>query len=601
MKKTVVLIGPPNAGKTTFFNKLTGSHSKTVNYPGSTVDISIGHLKENPEIVIVDTPGLYSFKANSEDEEITLNSLMNLKHIVPEANFYPDLVISVVDVCQLSRHLLLTRQLIEKGYPVLVMLTMYDCAKKDGFILDLDALSKALDSPVYMADKFEANPVFKQEILKYCKNDYSPKQCLSLSTQHLYADNERIVSEVLAKQSGFLQKFDLDKLFLHPIWGGLLFFVIMGLLFYSIFFLAAPFMDAIDSFFGFFNSVLLSRLPDTWFRAFLTDGLVAGVASVLVFVPQIALLFFGIGILESTGYLARGAVIADKPLSFLGLNGRCFVPLLSGFACAIPALMATRNIQQTKIKRLCCFLIPLMQCSARLPVYGLLLALLFGDHFFKASLAMIAIYIGSLVIAFFVAVLLKKGLGLDDDSRFTIELPKWKIPNLSLISLQALSKTRSFIGGAGPIILLVSFVFWLLSAYPSEQNSYAMMIGQVIEPVFIPMGLDWRVGVALILSFVAREVFVSALVILFAAGADSGSISTTLSMATFQGSEQLIFTTPTIIGLIVFFMIALQCGATFAMARTEMKSTRLALIQLVVYIGSAYLLAVGIVQFSRLF
>ena len=299
--------------------------------------------------------------------------------------------------------------------------------------------------------------------------------------------------------------------------------------------------------------------------------------------------------------MARAAILVDKPLSKIGLSGRAFVPLLSGFACAIPAMMAVRNIPGHRQRLLCLFIIPLMQCSARLPVYGLLFAMVFPDSPFKSAMGLLVIYIMSVLIASIVAKLAGKYFKLfKSESLFHLELPTWKWPIAKNTIYSVYSQTKSFVVGAGPIIFIISIVLWFLANFPSVDSSFAMMIGQVIEPLFKPMGLDWRVGVAILLSFAAREVFVSVLAVVFAVDSQVSGIVETLSQATFQGSELPIFTTSSIVGLILFFMIALQCGATVAIAKKEMRNWKLPMIQLGVYIALAYVLSVVSVQGLRL-
>ncbi|MDC0036915.1 ferrous iron transporter B [bacterium] len=596
-KRTIVLVGVPNSGKTTLFNQLTGQHAKMVNYPGSTTDFCLGRSLRGSQVIYVDTPGIHSLKSVSKDEEIALSCLTCIKKLSAGSNDYPDLVISVIDLNQASRHLYLTLELIKHGYPVVVVATMKDLADQAKVDVDLSLLSEQLNCSVFHINAMNLDEVVKVQATietMSCK-PYVPKDYdfTEKSIKETFKSVETILG--LSKYKRIESKqFDLDTLFLHPVLAPFLFVGIMGVFFYGIFACASPFMGFVEWVFLSLNQFIASLFPDMWVTQLLTEGIVNGFAAVVVFVPQIALLFFGIGLLESTGYLARGAVLVDKPLSWVGLNGRCFVPLLSGFSCAIPAMLATRNIQQQKTKLLCCFIIPLMQCSARLPVYGLLLTMLFGDNFLYSAVVFTSLYVGSLLLAAFVALIAGKFIPGKTQTQFNIELPTWKAPNWKNIWYQVVRQTRAFVFGAGPMIMGVSIVLWLLATYPTQESSYAMLIGKWIEPLVSPMGLDWRVGVAIILSFAAREVFVSALVVLFSIGGNADSIVRVLSQATFQGSTELLFTPASMASLLVFFMIAMQCGATLAIAKKEMNSNVYPAVQLVVYIVMAYGASIGI-------
>ena len=595
--KTIVLLGPPNTGKSTIFNQLTGKHAKTVNYPGSTVDISFGPCHYNADFTIVDTPGIISLTPRSEDEKIAVDILDNqIQSHFPEAKL-PDLVLSIVDLNQISRHLLVTKQLIEKGYPVCVVLTMEDLCKKRHISIDIAQLQNELNCPVISVNALKKGDITRVVSLAEANMDHS----YCISTKELAPVSEaytEIEAHLInSKYSVNLPKsFDWDQLFLHPIFGGLAFLGIMTLFFYAIFVCAAPFMGIVEQVFAFLSEQTTQHLPQHLGTRFLSEGIINGIAAILVFVPQIALLFFAIGILESTGYLARGAVLVDKPLSYIGLNGRCFVPLLSGYACAIPAMLATRTIKQRKVRLLCNFIIPLMQCSARLPVYGLLLTLLFGSTSFKGALVFTSIYAGSIVLAALMAAIANPLIPGKSSTQFNIELPQWRRPDFMQIITQVQRQTLAFVKGAGPMILIISMALWILSTFPTQDSSFAVMIGQWIEPIFKPMGLDWRVGVAILLSFAAREVFVSALVVMFSIGTQESSIVSVLQEATIYGTNTPLFTAPAIGGLLVFFMIAMQCASTLAVAKKELNSGLFAAIQLVVYIGLAYVLSVGTYQ-----
>ena len=363
----------------------------------------------------------------------------------------------------------------------------------------------------------------------------------------------------------------------------------MTLLFSSLFLFATPFIDFIESTLEFIATLATSYLPKNLFSQFLIDGLLGGFGAIIVFLPQIAFLFFGLGLLESSGYLSRIALIIDKPLSKVGLSGRSFIPLLAGSACAIPALLASRNIASKKERLICQWIIPLMQCSARLPVYGLLLTLLFPNSALKSGLALTGIYLFSFLLSGFIALIMDKSSFKKDphENFFCLELPKWRLPNFKLILKDSLNKSISFVKNAGPLIMGIAIILWAISVFPNEQQSLAIQMGPYIEPLFAPLGLDWRCAVAILLSFAAREVFVSVLALLFAS--QGTSLIESLSQATFN--QGTLFSTSSILSLMIFYMIALQCGSTVAVASKEMGSKKLAFLQAVFYFILAYSLA----------
>lgn len=594
-QKFVALVGQPNAGKTTLFNQLTGLNSKVVNYPGSTVDIAKGPIKENPDITIIDLPGITSLDPQSEDEKITHQALYQLNELIKEARKEPDLVIFVLDQTQRSRHLSVLKQCLDANLNLVVALSMTDLAQKEQKALDPKKLSTLIGCPVHTINHQNKNE--KTIINKLINQDYFSKKeshkTHKISQQEIgrnYEWAEQIIKKTQLKNRIENKAWDLDALFLHPILGPMSFVVLMGLFFTSIFTLAAPLMDGVDAFFSMLSLQVSSLAPSNLITKVISEGLITGLGGIFVFVPQIAILFFGLGILESTGYLARAAVIIDKPLSKIGLSGRCFLPMLAGCACAIPAMMAARNIPNKWEKRICLWIIPLMQCSARLPVYGLLLGLLFFNKPWFSGIGLTIIYLASVLFACLIAALLSRGN--QKGTYFQMELPHWRWPNIKIILIQTIQKTKSFITNAGPIIIIISIVLWTISVFPTEQNSIAMWLGQWLTPIWEPMGLDWRVGVAILLSFAAREVFVSVLAVLFTIQAGQTSLLTTLQQATWPGTQAILFTPSVIVGLIIFYMIALQCGATVGIAKKEMGNWKEPLLQLVSYSVLAYVLAV---------
>lgn len=623
--KTIALVGTPNSGKTTLYNWLTGSRFKTVNYPGATVEYALGHLAAHlgDGLVAMDTPGTYSLHPKSADEVVTLKAIYENPRVGDVSG-----IIVVVDGTQLSRHLQLALQVKETGFPMMVVITMADLLAKEGLHLNLPFLQEALGCPVLAFDGLLAGGLL--EIVaeaKKLERTHDPVRPVpwSLETQdEKLQECERLAQKALSHQTDpafeRLNKIvatteKLDRVLLHPVLGLGLFFVIMAGLFSSIFWVAAPFMDIVDGWFSAANEMVTSLGPESLWADFAGNGLIASFGAVMVFVPQIFILFLGISFLEGSGYLARAATLIDKPFSALGMSGRSFVPLLSGFACAVPAIMATRNISSKRDRMITSFIIPLMTCSARLPVYAILLAFVFHDESpLKAGLVLAAIYIGSLVLGAIAAAILNKFLAKQDNAFFMMELPIYRAPRVRVLVHQAFTRTMGYVKRAGPPIFVFSILIWLGTTFPNYQatdateklsQSYAGRLGHVIEPIVAPMGVDWRVGVGLISAFAAREVFVSSLAVTFNitdTEEESQQKSLLAQMETaVNSSGEKIFTISSVFGLVVFFMIALQCMSTVAIQMKESGSTSFAVTQLVVFTVVAYILAVIVVQGLRLF
>jgi ferrous iron transport protein B len=409
----------------------------------------------------------------------------------------------------------------------------------------------------------------------------------------------------------------IDQFLLHPILGGIVFLILMTLLFSSIYWVAQPFMDLIESSFGFISELVKNNIQGL-FGQFLSDGIIAAVGGVVIFVPQIFILFLLIGFLENTGYLARIAALVDKPLSFIGLGGRSFVPMLSGFACAVPAIMATRNIKSKKEKLIAQFVIPFMTCSARLPVYALILGFLFADkNPLYAGFSMAILYFMAIVIGAISSGIISKIVGGNEKSQLSLDLPLYRVPRFKILFLQAIEKSKSFLMKAGPIVFVLALVLWAASSFPRHldnetrtaaeitEQSYAAQFGKSIQPVFEPLGVDWRVGFGILSAFAAREVFVSAMAIVFHIEGEDDEQTTGLlekmKTAKFESGpyiDQPIFTVASCVGILIFFMIALQCLSTFAILKKESGMT-LAMAQLISSNVVAYALAVSAVQILK--
>ena len=656
----ITLVGQPNSGKTTLFNHLSGKNYKTVNYPGSTVEYSISKIlsKFAVNANILDSPGIISLLPSSPDEKISVDSLYSHPKFGT-----PDIVVVTVDSSQLSRHLFLVKQLMDANFKVIVVLTMLDLLNKKGYEISENKLASILNCKVIRIDGRKGNGidgllVALNEVINELRgegkidipNIHSQKNRESLLES--YKEIERIENEVLFKKRGTTSngKFDIQKIneklivlnspilpnkpdkltleidnfVLHKYWGLIIFFVIMSVTFTSIFWLAAPVMDFINDLFSILSDQAVLILGDGWLGSLVSDGIISGLGAVLVFLPQILILFLILGLLEDSGYLARGAMLIDKPLSKIGLNGKSFVPMLSGFACAIPAIMATRTISNKRERLLTIFIIPLMSCSARLPVYVLLIALLVPkDTPWIGGLVLSLIYIFSIISSVIIASIVNKFknrlIKEKDNSSFILELPTYRKPKPGVVINNTIKNAKQYLSKAGPVILYLSMILWLLTYFPNynpsvnEANkteeeisqlkdaeristSFASYMGKFIEPLMTPIGMDWRVGVSLIATFAAREVFVSSLALIFKITDDGddlqNSILGAMKKATIEGTGKKLFTTATTTGLIIFFVFALQCLSTVAIAKKETGSWRIPVLQIFVFTAIAYILTV---------
>ena len=618
LQKKIFLIGPPNSGKTSLFNWLTGFKHKVVNYPGSTVLTGQGNLlkKYDYPAKVIDTPGIYSLSPQSEDEYITRQTLFDHKE-----NF---VIILVLDSSKLEAQLPLFFQLKFEGFPLIVALTMPDISQKHS-PLDIDIFSQKLKAPVVFLNSLTGEGVF--QLIEKTKQLNTKK--MTIEKQANWSEKEfnkvsdhckKIIKESLLKQNSptenLFHSHKWDRFFLNPKTGFVLFTLIMFALFSSIFWLATPFMTAVDQSFSFLidqSKNLFSFSPIL--AELISNGILSSFGAVMVFVPQIFILFIGISLLEDTGYLARAVALMDGPLSKIGLSGRAFTPFLSGYACAIPAILLARNISSVREKFLIYFSTPFMTCSARLPVYALLLSFLFyGQSSWKPGLALSFIYILSFILGMIAVIILNKVLKQKSKESFLLDLPIYRKPSLKKTINNALNRTKHYIISAGPAIFLVALGVWVLSYFPLNpelspeqriQYSYASQLGQLFEPFFQKMGLDWRVGLALITAFAAREVFVSSLILIFTVikTADttlSHSLLKTMQTAVHPNGDP-IFTTASVTALIVFFMFALQCLSTTAIVYKESKSLKLAVSQFLVLNILAYIFAVICYQSLNMF
>lgn len=620
---TTCLVGMPNSGKTTLMNAITGGHFHTANYPGVTVSLLRGKSKTEfgPVFNVVDLPGVHSPVAPSPEEELACRVIEGT-----HARVQPNAFVLVIDATQLERHLKFAGFVARQGKPVVVALTMMDLLPRIEQSVNVEKLAAALGVPVVPVDPRSGSGVADliQTLQAFLNAPPIGSALARLPDEPVTAF--KAIRELLQRSqavrrvtrlSGFTDSHTarIDRIVLHRVWGFPVFFLVLISLFAAIFWAAQPFMDAIDAAFSGGGKFVAAAFPNSVFMRFIGEGVIGGVGAVAVFFPQIMILFFLMTLLEDSGYLARGATLVDRPLSYLGLHGRSFVPMLSGFACAIPAVLAARAIPARRERLLTIWIIPLMSCSARLPVYALLLAALLPGAAWQKGLSLGAIYISSLLIASLTAGLASRLVFRHrSPSLLAMELPVYRTPRWKPIVRMTWARGSAYLRRAGVPIMMVSAILWLLSnfAFTTEsfvapapmESSLAAQLGHKMEPLLKPMGVDWRVGVGLISAFAAREVFVSSMAIVF--HVNSGDEQTAqaglleqMRAATFPGTSQLIFTPSTIFGLIIFFFFSLQCFSTVAVIRKETNSWRIAGAQLAFYTGFGYLLAVLSVQTLR--
>ncbi|WP_166425735.1 ferrous iron transporter B [Paraglaciecola sp. 20A4] len=597
--KNIILVGKPNSGKSLLFNQLTGMRQKVANFPGVTVELKSGKFGEYR---LIDFPGAYSLSTLSRDEEIAVEKIHEAMH-----DDNTSLIVCNLDATRLERSLvfgLQVRDLAKQhGKALIFALNMIDEVERFSHHVDCEQLGKDLGVAVF---PLSAKTLIGLHEFKVALNDIVKQPEKYIPTLSV-AEGDSVfnVSRRIAKQYGIhadivlRQQNRIDSFLLNNVLGGIAFFGIMFLLFQSIFTWATPLMDGVESIIGVLAQTATSAIGPGIINDFLQDALFGGFGSFLVFVPQIMVLTFIIGLLEDSGYLARAALICHKPLSYFGLSGRSFIPYLSGHACAIPAIMAARTIESPRKRLITMMTIPLMSCSARLPVYALLIAVLIPDTTYVGGLfslqgtAFFVLYFLGIITALTVSVLLNKFTDRDSDKAempFILELPNYRLPHWKPLMLRVLTSAKQFIRRAGPVIFMVSVVIWFLGYFPSSehelQGSYLAVIGQWIEPVFEPLGLDWRYGVAILVSFLAREVFVGALGTLF--GIEGADENIAGLAANIQADG---LTLGAGLGLLIFYVVALQCVATVATLKGETGSTKIAWGLFVGYGMLAYSLA----------
>jgi ferrous iron transport protein B len=695
----IALLGNPNSGKSSLFNQLTGLNQKIGNFPGVTVEKRSGFcsLPNGQAAEIIDLPGIYSIYPRSLDEQIVAEVLLD-----HHAATTPDIIVVTADATNLKRGLLLLTQIIDIGLPTILALNMMDLVAKAGMSYDIKKLSHKLGVPVVPInarngiglDELKKQltqplPVPERSVFKIwdeakepvkelrsrigLDNDYEAYQFLEQpkSLQFLSKENQQIVDHVRTSYNFFPGKFQgaetiqrysviqdllnevtlktanlswknsstrLDRILTHKVWGYLLFLAVLFLIFQAIFAWATLPMDFIDAQFANFSSYLNSVLPEGPLTSLLADGIVPGIGGIMIFIPQIAILFAFISVLEESGYMARVVFLMDKVMRKFGLNGKSVVPLMSGVACAIPAIMATRTIDNWKERTITIMVTPLMSCSARLPVFTILIALIVPNQkalgFFNLQgLALMGLYLLGFLAAIGSAYIMKLIIRVKERSYLIMELPPYRVPKWSNVGYTIIEKTKAFVLEAGKVIMAISIILWVLASYgPGDklenarenvlndsqnirlteqgledriaayklEHSYAGIIGKAIEPIIKPLGYDWKIGIALITSFAAREVFVGTMATIYSIGSvgdeDDATIKTRLREEINPETGGPRFTPAVGFSLLIFYTFAMQCMSTIAVVYRETKGWKWPVLQLVYMTALAYVSAFVVYQ-----
>jgi len=586
----VAIVGPPNSGKSTLFNRLTGLRQKVANFPGVTVEHRMGRVRLDHDhaVYVVDLPGVYSLHPRTEDERVTHDVLAGTMKGLPK----PDAVMLILDSTNLNRHLALAAPILSLGLPTLVILNMADDLAGRGGEVNAAELSKQLNTPVALISASKGAGVEKVfEFLADATLRQPPKPPL-LQLPIIYdVPKTRDWAANLGRRTNYrapappIWTRRLDAIFLHPVVGPLVFLLVVIGVFQTIFAGARPLMDAVQAAIQVSGKWIGAAMPDSPLRSLIVDGVWNGVGSVIVFLPQILLLFLFIGILEDSGYLARAALIADRTMAKIGLQGKSFIPLLSAYACAVPAIMATRTIESKRDRIATILIAPFMTCSARLPVYTLVIAAfipekpLLGVFFGTRAAALLGLYVLGFLAAILTARLLKSTVLKSTRSPFMLEMPPYRWPTWQSLALRLIDRSKVFLRRAGTVILAVAIVIWVLSNLPIHngkapgiEHSLAASIGHAVEPAIRPLGFNWKIGIGLITSLAAREVIVGTLGTIY-------GIEGTSESAGLQATLRHELTPGGAAALLVFFAFAMQCMSTLAVVRRETGGWRWPAIQ----------------------
>lgn len=639
----IALLGNPNTGKSTVFNLLTGLRQHVGNFPGVTVDKKIGEFNfNNKQHIITDFPGTYSLYPRSKDEEVVYKVLSDQTH--PD---FPDVVVMVVDASNLERNLLLFTQIYDLQIPTILVLNMSDIAFRRGKKADIQKLEAEFPGVVIVEmsarvklgverlkeaiDTFVVSPIQSTFTADFHLLPMDDLENQSIEAETRYSKIRKIIEKVIPEKETLddSKSNRIDRILVHPILGYLIFTLVLFVLFQFIYVFAALPMDLIDGSFATLSSWLHESLPTGYFFDLITQGIIPGIGGVVVFIPQIALLFLFLSILEESGYLARVVFIMDRLMRPLGLNGKSVVPLLSSVACAIPGIMAARTISSKKERLITILVAPLMSCSARIPVYTLLIALVIPSKMIFGfinlqGLVLFALYALGLVSALIMSVMMNMFLKTKEKSFLLLEMPSYKMPRWGNISLNVLEKVKVFVFEAGKVILAISILLWFLATFgPSNRmdtaviklkkeasfvnlpvekqqhriaseklaNSYIGIIGKGIEPIIRPLGYDWKIGISLITSFAAREVFVGSLATIYAVNDDEGENKTLLDRlkAEEHADGTKVYSLATGVSLMVFYVYAMQCMATLAVVKRETKTWKWPIFQILFMGALAYL------------
>ena len=685
----VALIGNPNTGKTSVFNQLTGLNQQVGNYPGITVEKKEGicKLPRNIKAHILDLPGTYSLNASSLDENVVIELLLNKND-----KDYPDVAVVVSDVENLKRNLLLFTQIKDLEIPTILVINMADRMKRKGISIDVAALEKDLKTKVVLVSARKRTGIeeLKEYIVNYrhistepCLNassmdpDYFDRLRNAFPKQSLYKlwlvitqdvnfgnvnrQNVSITEGFVTKDESTLKRMQqketilryqfinnvlkktmtidvnaakgiraqMDRVLTHKVWGYVIFFAILLLIFQAIYDWSSYPMDFIDASFAKLSEVTRNILPPGPFTDLISEGVIPGLGGIVIFIPQIAFLFLFISILEESGYMSRVVFLMDRTMRRFGLSGKSVVPLVSGTACAIPAVMASRNIEDWKERLITILVVPFTTCSARLPVYLIIIALVIPERTFLGfnvqGLTLMLLYLLGFGMAIFSAWVLHKILKMKSRSYFVIEMPNYKLPMFKNVGINVVEKTKAFVLGAGKIILAISIILWVLASYgpgdnfsnareivesnyseanlPEEeldelvasyklQHSYIGNIGKAIEPAVAPLGYDWKIGIALVSSFAAREVFVGTLATIYSVGSDEEeTIKARMASEKNHILGGPLFTFASGVSLLLFYAFAMQCMSTLAIVKRETNTWKWPVLQLITMTAIAYIAA----------